>query len=160
MNLDWVYEPHNLQDVLAAWTNVHLFQCHLWRLTNRLSPGARQGLTGKRQMETWTVTAAAKQLFGHSHFSGSLPWSSTRACSSSPSWGRTQAQECLEGQLEHKEAAECSSSHHPTSSFTPHGRQWSAVSICQLSREVKCCQIITKVYRIKNWFLTCTYFWR
>lgn len=160
MNLDWVYEPHNLQDVLAAWTNVHLFQCHLWRLTNRLSPGARQGLTGKRQMETWTVTAAAKQLFGHSHFSGSLPWSSTRACSSSPSWGGTQAQGCLEGQLEHKEAAECSSSYHPTSSFTPHGRQWLAVSICQLSRQVRCCQIITRVYRIKNWFLTCTYFWR
>lgn len=39
MDLDRVYEPHNIQDVLAACTNVHLFQCHLRHLTNRLSPG-------------------------------------------------------------------------------------------------------------------------
>lgn len=73
MDLDRVYVLHDLQDVLAAWTNVHLFHCHLWHLANQLSPEIRQGLTGKCQGETWIVTAGAKHLLSHSLFSGDSP---------------------------------------------------------------------------------------
>lgn len=73
MDLDRVYEWHDLQEVLAVWTNVHFFQCHLWHLTNQMSPETRQGLTGKCQIETWIVTADAKHLFSPSHFSGNSP---------------------------------------------------------------------------------------
>lgn len=40
---------------------------------NQLSPEIRQGLTGKCQGETWIVTAGAKHLLNHSHFSGDSP---------------------------------------------------------------------------------------
>lgn len=54
MGLDWVYEPHHLQDVGAAWTNAHLFRCHLWLLINWLSPRARQSPADKPHGVHWS----------------------------------------------------------------------------------------------------------
>lgn len=54
MGLDWVYEPHHLQDVGAAWTNARLFRCHLWLLINWLSPRARQSPADKPHGVHWS----------------------------------------------------------------------------------------------------------
>lgn len=139
MDLDRVYEPHNLQDVLTAWTNGHLLQCHLRHLTNWLSRGARQGLTGKRQMETWIVTAAARQLFGRAVSQGAFPraaltlllfTSQPRGYLSRVSWSRRK--------------------HCSTGSSWQCGRRWLVMGVLLLSRPVRYCQTITKVYRIKK----------
>lgn len=105
MDLDRVYVLHDLQDVLAAWTNVHLFHCHLWHLANQLSPEIRQGLTGKCQGETWIVTAGAKHLLSHSLFSGTLPGQDSHVHFSPPRQRVAQTGSCFWGQLEWEEPA-------------------------------------------------------
>lgn len=159
MDLDGVYEQHDLQDVLAAWTNVHLFQCHLWHLTNQLSPETRQDLTGKCQAEIWIVTAVSKHLFSHSHFPGTFPWAELTWSLFTSQPKDSPNRELLLGSAGVGGTSYCPFLQDPASSSCPvAGGAQSWVFVCFLDREgaAKPLKITTG---LKKGFLTCTHSW-
>lgn len=126
--------------------------------------GVRKGPRGKCQLETWIVTAAAKQLFGLGRFSGSPPRSSTHVLALHlPAEGLPKQGGAFRVSWSGRKQLVA----HPCIALLgphTHGRWWPVMGVHLLSRQVRCCRTVTKAYRIKKknkkWNLTCRYIWR